>query len=201
MKSYSSERLKAIKDAARPANLSRLSRLLPIQPSPTYCNIIAHSGPPIARNSTIAPPEPHCGATYLTKTPAIGKRLRHSPPCSSTHATPSAPHLRVDSNGHRTAHVKVPPPPLAASGPHSTSSNTWVVGQKQFCHRREIHRPHHDPVSSRVVVLWLARPGQTASSRLGCAKPQVSFDTGKTCPRVNSHIVLNLEVCKIYLHM
>jgi hypothetical protein len=39
----------------------------------------------------------------------------------------AVPHLLKVSNGHRTTSAKVPPPLLAASGPHSTSSNTWMA--------------------------------------------------------------------------
>jgi hypothetical protein len=43
-----------------------------------------------------------------------------------------------------------------------------------FCHRRKIHRPHHDPISNGVAVLRLARPRQTALSRPGCANLRLS---------------------------
>jgi hypothetical protein len=84
------------------------------------------------RKTLQSPLQPHYGASHLTRMRATGKQLLLSPLGSSTLTLPSAPHLHKGSNGHRTASEKVPPPLLVASGPHSTSSNTWVTGPRIF---------------------------------------------------------------------
>jgi hypothetical protein len=165
--------------------------------------------PPIARNSTTASHRPHCGASHFTRTHATGKRLLLSPPGSSTLTPPSAPHLRKDSNGHRIASEKGPPPLLAASGPHSTSSNTWAARPRTSLSQRENTStppwPHLQRYGSTSASS--SQPHRFNKTRLiGCASLRLwkywqNVPSGKTCPRVNSQIVLNLEVCKTYLHM
>jgi hypothetical protein len=126
----SSGKQKATSDATRPTNPFRLCRSPPTPPSPTSWDGIALSVSPTAQNPTIDPASRTI--MELRTLPEFGRLASscNSPPSSSTLIPPSAPRHQKAPNGHRTASAKVPPPLLAASGPHTTSSNRWVDGPR-----------------------------------------------------------------------